>query len=149
MVARNGEGKIAKGTTHQEAVAAIARSCFCLASINTVLDRQGVARRITPLELLAGDPVQWKTVSKQIEALPRGESLIARTMANFKALRRSIETFRVAVADHFKNQPMGDQFGPLLAGACSLVSSGEVTLEQARKFVDKRLIFLGPPILSH
>ena len=37
----------------------------------SVLDRQGVARRITPLELLAGDPVQWKTVSKQIEALPR------------------------------------------------------------------------------
>ena len=123
--------------------------CFCLASINTVLDGQGVARRITPLELLAGDPVQWKTVSKQIEALPRGESLIARTMANFKALRRSIETFRIAVADHFKNQPMGDQFGPLLAGACSLVSSGEITLEHARKFVDKRLIFLGPPILSH
>jgi hypothetical protein len=36
------------------------------------------------------------------------------------------------------SRPMGDQFGPLLAGACSLVSSGEITLEQARKFVDKR-----------
>jgi hypothetical protein len=59
-------------------------------------------------------------------------------MANFTALPRNIETFRVAVAEHFQNQPMGDQFGPLLAGACSLVSSGEVTLEQARKFVEKR-----------
>jgi len=122
MVASSGEGKIAKGTTHQEAVAAIARSCFCLASINTALDRQGVARRITPLGMLGGDPEQWKVVSKQIEALPRGENLIARTMANFKALRRNIETFRVAVAEHFKNQPMDDQFGPLLAGACSLVT---------------------------
>jgi hypothetical protein len=59
-------------------------------------------------------------------------------MANFTALRRNIETLRVAVAEHFENQTMGDQFGPLLAGACSLVSSGEVALEQARKFVEKR-----------
>ena len=73
-----------------------------------------------------------------IEALPRGETLIARTMANFKALRRNIETFRIAVADHFGNQPMGDQFGPLLAGACFLASTAEVTLEQACKFVAAR-----------
>ena len=65
MVASSGEGKIAKGTTHQEAVAAMARSCFCLASINTALDRQGVARRITPLEMLPGDPGQWKIIKKQ------------------------------------------------------------------------------------
>jgi putative DNA primase/helicase len=138
MSASSSEGRILKGTAHQNVIGSQIRSCFCLASINTALDRQGIARRVTPLEMLKGDAVQWPKVQALVNNLPRGEALIARTMRNFKALRANIKSFRRAIAEHFNDQPMGDQFGPLLAAACSLVSGQEVTLEQATIFVEKR-----------
>jgi len=139
MVASSGAGKISKGTTHQEAKSTITRSCFCLASINTALDRQGIARRITPLELLKnGDPNQYKVIKPEIAALPRGEALIARTMKHFRALQHNIETFRVAVAEYFHDQPEGDQFGPLMAGAYSLVGTRQLTLDEAAAYIKKR-----------
>jgi hypothetical protein len=61
------------------------RAHTCLASINTALDRQGIARRVTPLELVPSDLKQWEAVQKGIAALPNGESLIAHTLKNFAA----------------------------------------------------------------
>jgi hypothetical protein len=137
MSAGSSEGRILKGTAHQSVVGSQIRSCFCLASINTALDRQGIARRVTPLEMLKGDPDQFTEVQAGINALPRGERLIARTLRNFKALRANIQTFRRAVAQHFNDQPMRDQFGPLLAGAYSPFSGDEI-LEQAKTLVVNR-----------
>lgn len=94
MSASSSEGRILKGIAHQNVIGSQIRSCFCLASINTALDRQGIARRVTPLELLKGDAKQWPEVQAKINKLPRGETLIARTMNNFKALRANIQTFR-------------------------------------------------------
>ena len=138
MSASSSEGRILKGTAHQDVIGTQIRSCFCLASINTALDRQGIARRVAPLEMLLGDPAQYATVDAAMNRLPKGESLIARTMRNFNALRNNIQTFRRAVSQKFNNQPMGDQFGPLLAGAYSLVASKEITAEQAKMFVEAR-----------
>jgi putative DNA primase/helicase len=108
-------------------------------SINPALDRVAVQRRVTQLELgEKGHPDQWRKLQADIAQLPRGESLIARTAKNFKVLRRNIAQFVRAVADHMGNQPEGDQLGPMLAGAYSLVSSDEVTLDEARAFVKKR-----------
>ena len=90
MIASSGSGKVTKGTANQQAIATINRSMFCLASINTALDRQGIARRITPLEVLRGDAEQFAVVTAGVEALPRGERLIARTMRHFKALANNI-----------------------------------------------------------
>jgi putative DNA primase/helicase len=138
MSASSSEGRILKGTAHQGVIGSQIRSCFCLASINTALGRQGIARRVTPLELMPGDTEQWKAIERRINELPRGEELIARTVRNFKSLLANIQTFRRAVAQHFNDQPMGDQFGPLLAGAYSLVYGGEVECEKAQTFVANR-----------
>jgi putative DNA primase/helicase len=139
MVASSGVGQIAKGTAGQQAISVHIRSCFCLASINPALDHTATQRRVTQLELgEKGHPDQWRKLQTEIAALSRGEALIARTAKNFKVLRRNIAQFVRAVAEHMGNQPEGDQLGPMLAGAYSLVSGKEVTLDEARTFVKKR-----------
>jgi hypothetical protein len=64
-------------------------------------------------EKKSDDLGQWEKTQKVIAALPSGESLIARTMHNFATLRQNIETVVVAVAEKLKNQPEGDQPGPI------------------------------------
>jgi putative DNA primase/helicase len=96
-----------------------------------------VRRRITPLELLKGDPEQYETVKRLVAGLPRGERLIARTFRNFKAMQRNIEVFRTLVAKKFASESEGDQFGTLLAGAWSLQHNGEASLTRAREYFEK------------
>ena len=43
--------------------------------------------------------------------------------------------FATAAADEFKSQRIGDQYGFLLAGACSLLTRAEVTYDQALEFI--------------
>ncbi|HUY25955.1 MAG TPA: hypothetical protein VMV27_00930 [Candidatus Binataceae bacterium] len=139
MSASGGGGSIIKGTATQGATSKDVRACFCLASINTATrDTQAASRRITLLELnMASDPNQtaWESINRGIEQLPEGDRLIARTLKYFSALEHNIEIFKRAVAQHLGSQAMGDQLGPMLAGACLLKSTRFISEEKAREWV--------------
>lgn len=123
MSASAGGGHIVKGTAAQGSSSKDVCACFCLASINVAArNRIAVARRISILELTkSSNPDQalarWKDLKPKLEQIPDGERLIARTLKHFKILRRNIEIFKTAIAEHLHDQTMGDQMGPLMAGA--------------------------------
>jgi len=109
MSASGGGGRIVKGTIDQGAKERSIRVCFALASINTAArDTQAAARRITLLELVKRDDLsQWRKLRKNLDLLPAGERLVARTLKHFKVLRRNIDVFREAMGRASQRSAVG------------------------------------------
>jgi putative DNA primase/helicase len=63
--------------------------------------------------------------------------LIARTVEQIPIIRQSVRVFSRAASERFDSQRLGDQYGTLLAGAWSLMSSEVPTDQQARDLIDQ------------
>jgi putative DNA primase/helicase len=63
------------------------------------------------------------------------QRLQARTIQLIPVIRRSVRVFTRAAAEAFDSQRLGDQYGTLLAGAWSLMSTDVPTPEEARKLI--------------
>lgn len=135
-----------KGTQGGEATDFVIRSMFCLSSIQVGMKHQADMERITVLALnpkRAGD--QAKAAELWAQNLAATNKLQTDIDLPARLLRRSInllpvtianiETFGHAAAEKFGSQRDGDQYGTLLAGAWSLISTKVATIEEARNMI--------------
>jgi len=137
-----------KGTTDGSGMTYHIRSMFCLASIQVALKHKADIDRLTVLTLKSGraaDPGASSDWAKMKEAMyqltGREDStvrarLLRRCIDLLPITLKNIEVFSAVGAEVFGSQRDGDQYGALLAGAWSLVSTGVATREQARKMFD-------------
>jgi putative DNA primase/helicase len=134
-----------KGTAGGEAMQFIVRSMFCLSSIQVGMKHQADFERLAVLALRpkhedsnAADG--WKHLSEQLYWISRDETLPARLFRRSLDLlpitQQNVRIFSEAAARKFGSQRDGDQYGTLLAGCWSLMSSREATPEQAERMID-------------
>ena len=134
-----------KGTAGGEAMQFIVRSMFCLSSIQVGMKHQADFERLAVLALKpkhedrdAADG--WKRLSEQLHAVGRDETLPARLFRRSLDLlpttQENIRVFSEAAARKFGSQRDGDQYGTLLAGCWSLMSSRVATMDQAERMID-------------
>lgn len=123
------------------------RSMFLMSSIATAL-KQGADRsrfaQLTlrsPTELPKEERLQhWEALDRDLDRYITNDTalrLMARTIALIPTIRQSVRVFSRAAAERFDSQRLGDQYGTLLAGAWSLMSSQVPTSQQARELIDQ------------
>ena len=146
--ASEGGSAIIKGSQSQTgAKHYVIRSMFGFSSINVGIDHQADESRIsvlglrTPTHQTADDAVAFarlqalalSTITPEFSA-----GLLARSVRLLPVIRHNAEIFAQAVALHLGSRRMGDQIGTLLAGAYSLHSVKEISLEDAQAYVAKQ-----------
>lgn len=146
------DARTLKGTQGGEAMDFVIRSMFCLGSIQVGLKQQADIERITVLTLRpkreGRDGVDdstaaenWARISAAIAALRADPDLPAKMLhRSLKLLPitvQNVEIFAQAAAEKFGSQRDGDQYGTLLSGAWSLVSSKVATLDEARAMISR------------
>jgi putative DNA primase/helicase len=145
-----GGAEIVKGTQNQSGAKRYRiRSSFMYSSINIFLDHKADESRITVLDLynpgpheLERDRKRWaelcalmaETVADPIWCA----GMVARSVWLMKTIRKNAETFKLAVIEEMGNSRAGDQIGTLLAGAYSLTSDREITLDEARAYLKRK-----------
>lgn len=150
VAASESDGLILKGTANQKTRGYRARSMFVFASINTQIEGYADESRFTQLTLAPppmGTPddeeasrVQWvKLVSEIVDLMTPAfaSQMLARTILNLSTLRKYVEVFTAAATIHLGAQRLGDQLGPLLAGAYLLNTTNPVTVETALEWLRK------------
>jgi putative DNA primase/helicase len=138
-------GVIGKGTQTGSSRTYTMRSCFAFSSIGVQLNQQSDRSRFTMLGLVSFEHLrseeQFKEYDKEWQALVTDEyikSMQSRTMSILPIILKNAKTFAQAVAQVIGNRRIGDQVGAMLAGAYSLSSSKEISLEDAVKWVAER-----------
>lgn len=135
-----------KGTQGGDAMHFVIRSMFCLASIQVGLKQQADMERISVLSLKPKRDLEeskasenWKRISGALAAIRADAELPAKLMRRSLQLLpitiQNVEVFAQAAAQKFGTQRDGDQYGALIAGAWSLVSTRLATLDEARKMI--------------
>lgn len=150
VAASESEATILKGTANQKTKGFRARSMFVFASINTQIEGFADESRFTQLTLVKpeydGDEEKAegrkhyeKLVSDIIALLTPAfaKRLLARTIQCLPVLKEYVEVFTAAATIHLGDQRLGDQIGPMLAGAYLLNSTGKVTVETALAWIRK------------
>lgn len=146
----NTGGKIVKGRASGTAMEFQIQSMFCFSSIGVNLKQQADISRTTVLSLV--DPVIALGFTKEEKQAHYAElsamaliitpeycsRLRARTVRLLSIIRKNTRIFATAAAEKIGSNRAGDQIGALLAGSYSLVSSNEVSLEAARKWIADR-----------
>lgn len=123
------------------------RSMFLMSSIATAL-KQGADRsrfaQLTlrsPTELPKDERIKhWEALDQDLDRHITSETalrLIARTVQLIPTIRQSVRVFTRVAAEHFDSQRLGDQYGTLLAGAWSLMSSQVATDADARTLIEQ------------
>ena len=140
------QAKTFKGTAGGDALSFHIRSMFCLSSIQVGIKYQADIERMTVLSLhpkfddddAAGT---WKVMSERIAALQRDDELPARLFKRCLDLLpitlKNISIFAEVCATKFGSQRDGDQYGALLAGAFSLISTKLATYDDAAQLVEQ------------
>jgi len=139
------EAQTLKGTAGGQAQHFHVRSMFCLASIQVALKQQADVERLTVLALrpkrddtdAAGT---WVKISEQLYNIHRDPEfparLFRRSMDLLPTTLQNILVFANAAAEKFNSQRDGDQYGTLLAGAWSLISTKVATKDEAMKLIN-------------
>lgn len=139
-------GRIIKGSAAHSAKEFQIRSCFAFASIAIGVDKGSDRRRVTTLSLsiprdLVYKASRWHRLSElhsQIIDDDYVSSLQARTIGLLPVILQNASTFTMAVVSVLGGQALGDQLGPMLAGAYSLQSDDVISLEDAVKYVSEQ-----------
>lgn len=134
-----------KGTIAGDGVRYHIRSMFCLASINTMLDKDSDKSRITMLALKpptksGGADDRWDLLEEELHKLGKDTTIPARLLARALALLpqvlANVDVFCAVAAERFGTQRQGDQFGTLIAGAWSLCHKHVASKDEARAMID-------------
>lgn len=143
---KEGSAPIVKGTQAQTGAKSYTlRSTFLFSSINVSMNKLADESRITVLGLETtpkGDMkarAQYAELRQQIHATLTPEfraGLLARIVTLMPTIKENVRTFSEAAAEHFGSNRAGDQIGAMLAGFYALFSSKEITLDEARTFVE-------------
>jgi putative DNA primase/helicase len=123
------------------------RSMFLMSSIATALKQGADRSRFAQLTLRSPTDIpkaerlaHWEALDRDLERHITPDTalrLIARTVSLIPVIRQSVRVFSRAAAERFDSQRLGDQYGTLLAGAWSLMSSEVPTDRQARDLIDQ------------
>lgn len=144
-------GTISKGGNNHKSKSFRVRSCFCFASINPAVEFYADETRITKLQLSrprraisdeerAEQQARWEALEGQIASTitrEYAEGLIARTVRNLETLRENARIFARAAGTYFGSARHGQQYGPMLAGAYLLHSTGRISYEAALEWMRK------------
>lgn len=139
------DARTLKGTADGEGMSFHIRSMFCLASIQVALKHKADIDRLSVLNLRssrgAGDSgLPWKELREMIySTVERDQTVPARLLRRVIDLLpttlKNIEVFTEVCAEAFSSQRDGDQYGTLMAGAWSLISSEIATREDAENML--------------
>ena len=123
------------------------RSMFLMSSIATALKQGADRSRFAQLTLRSPNELPKDERTKHWEQLDRdldkhinsdiARRLIARTVKLIPTIRASVRVFTRVAAERFDSQRLGDQYGTLLTGAWSLMSSQVATDDEARALIDQ------------
>lgn len=141
-----GRGVIGKGGADGTAQSFTIRSMFLLCSISTALKQGADQSRFAQLTLRNPSYLpkeqriaHWSALDAEITRIctaETGHRLMLRMVRQIPIIRDSVAVFRRAAAERFDSQRQGDQYGTLLAGAWSLMSSRAATIEDAYQLID-------------
>jgi putative DNA primase/helicase len=132
---------IVKGTKEGGSRRYIIRASFLFASINAGLTQAADESRFVTLSLLGGDPDQFAALkAAHAEAMVPNlcGRLLARSLAMVPTIRANADLLADAIARTGAGRRAGDLLGTLLACQMSLISSDQLTAEQAAKVVQSR-----------
>ena len=132
--------EIVKGTAGGEGMAFRARSMFLMGSVNVGLHQAADESRFSVISLEAppkssSELERFAAFSREVDATITRElcaSIRARMYRMIPTIRANAATFARAVAEELGSQRIGDQVGTLLAGHHAMLTTEEVTLDQAR-----------------
>lgn len=123
------------------------RSMFLMSSIATALKQGADRSRFAQLTLRSHTDINkvermahWDALDRDLDRHITHDNavrLIARTVTLIPTIRKAVRVFSRAAAERFDSQRLGDQYGTLLAGAWSLMSSEVPTDQQARALIDQ------------
>jgi len=135
----SGKAPISKGSSSGIPQRFGLHSPYFLASVNSKVERQADETRISVLNFSKfTDLKAWNELSTRITkfiTLDTGQRLIARTFYLLATIRKNLETFNVALTDHFNSGRTAQQVAPMLAGAYSLNSPQVIELEKAVEWI--------------
>ena len=139
------DARTLKGTADGEGMSFHIRSMFCLASIQVALKHKADIDRLSVLNLRSGrnpsyDEMPWNRLRDMIyTSVERDPDVPARLLRRVIDLLpitlKNIDVFTTVCAKAFSSQRDGDQYGTLMAGAWSLISSGLATQEDAENML--------------
>ena len=145
------DAKVLKGTADGDGNSFELRTSFCFVSINVNVQASADESRVSTLSLRAPDIITEadreadeeafrQLEQRQIEVMTKGfaDRLLARMVRMIPTIRANTETFRKAVALTVGGSRAGQQLGALLAGAYALVNDKEISLEDAKRFVQSQ-----------
>ena len=135
-----------KGSPNGEVIRFHLRSMFFLSSISTALKQGADRTRFTQLTLKTTSKfnkheraMHWEQLEKDLDnkiTEKTARKLISRTFGLIKTVKKNIKVFSRLAGEKFDSQRLGDQYGALLAGAYSLMSTEEVTLDKAIEMIN-------------
>lgn len=141
----DGGAEIVKGTSSGTGMAFRIRSMFMMSSINVALTQAADESRFSVLSLKAPEKTpaeiaRFSAFEKRVSLTLTDElcaSVRARSYRLMPVIRINAKTLSRAVAERLGSQRIGDQVGTLMAGYYSLLSSGELSLEEARTMCEQ------------
>lgn len=137
--------KTLKGTAGGDAMHFITRSMFCLSSIMVGMKHQADLERLTVLALRpkredTDAASNWDKLKEQLHLIQRDSEMPARLFTRALNLLpttlKNIGTFVDAASRKFGSVREGDQYGTLLAGCWSLMSSKLATPAEAAALIE-------------
>jgi putative DNA primase/helicase len=139
------QAKTLKGSAGGEAQAFHIRSMFCMSSVQVGLKQQADVERIAILNVKSkrddsNSVAKWEELQASLLAIQLDttlpQRLLRRSMNQFHTTLKAITVFCKVAAEHFGSVRDGDQYGTLLAGAWSLISTEVPTPEQATQMLN-------------
>ena len=134
-----------KGSPNGEVIRFHLRSMFFLSSISTALKQGADRTRFAQLTLKTTSKLDkherafhWEQLERDLDNKINeltAKKLIARTFSLINTIKKNIKVFSRLAGEKFDSQRLGDQYGALLAGAYSLMSSDLVNLETAEQMI--------------
>ena len=135
-----------KGSPNGEVIRFHLRSMFFLSSISTALKQGADRTRFAQLTLKTTSKFNkherafhWEQLEKDLDNKineTTAKKLISRTFSLINTIKKNIKVFSRLAGEKFDSQRLGDQYGALLAGAYSLMSSQEVDLQTAENMIN-------------
>lgn len=144
---RESRARIIKGSTGGDAMSFTVRSMFMFASIGVAATQRADLSRITVCEMISlpeGEEKKrhWDDLQEFIACTAADSdwcaAIRARSIMLAQTIAKNAHTFARACARFVGAQRDGDQIGALLAGAWSLHSSIEITIEQATAWCERQ-----------
>lgn len=136
-------GKILKGGDGGQGASYTIATSFLLSAIRVPLKQSADESRITVLSLQRnGNPERVRfaeeilPLAEEIQSREWGNQFRARVLRHAGIVRKNALTFATAAGAALQNTRLGDQLGPMLAGASLLVNTKEVAPETARRWVE-------------